>query len=1308
MPEFSVKKPLTIFCATIAILVLGFVAYFRMTPDLFPSMDFPYVIIMTTDPGASPETVEETITKPMEQSMATLEHIKTVTSTSSANYSLVMLEFEEDVNLDTIGVDIQQQISQLQAGWSDTVGTPYVLKLNPSMIPVEVAAVSMKGMDVTELSDFMESDLLPQLEGVNGVARITASGTIRQNLHVVISQEKIDALNKVIAQGVNAKLDRAAADLNAAKEKMTQALTQIDLGIDLGELALPEINPDTVTELMEKVDADLAALEERGSSLQYAIDMLTQVRDTLASGGFSPEELAEKSELEQKLKDLEGQIDTYETKIRNILASDLSKEEKEEAIREVRESGPYLRLVAERAAVQLQLTALRLHLDDLAPGEIEKLKQELRNSLAQADALIGEMVESLRDVQGKITDLSQLRQFLRDQTVGLTEGIRRYQQITENLSELGASAGELMEGLTSMMMAMVQIETGLSTIQSSRDSALAQADLNNILTMQTVSQILAAQNFSMPAGYVEQDGVNYMVSVGDEFFTEEELGGLLLADMGLDGVEPIYLRDVADVFITDNADSTYAKLNGDNGIMLSFEKQSNYATAEVCSGIQERFSELQAQHEGLQFFPLMDQGDYIYLIVNSILESLLSGALFSILILLLFLRDLRPTFITLCSIPISVLFAVVLMYFSGVSLNMLSLSGLSIAVGMLVDNSVVVIENIYRLRAKGANAVQAAVSGAKQVSGAIVASTLTTICVFLPIVFVEGLTRQLFTDLALTMGYALMASLIIALTLVPAMAAGMLKKDGAPKKDLMDGVYDRYRAAGTWALRHKPVILGGAALLLVLSAGLSLARGFTFMPEVDSNTVSATIQFDEETEMAQAMEITDQVLARVGEIEEVENVGAMMGSTSLMGGSGGTDTGVTVYVTLPEGASGAAVGKRIQSLCSDLPCEISCSSSMMDTSMLTGSGITVELYGTEMESLQQAAATVAETLRQTPGTTEVSDGLEESTMALHVEIDRNKAMEKGYTIAQVYMQLAADMTQSATATSFVLDGSSIDVIVETPEQSRMTAENLLDEVFVQTGLDGSTSEFKLSEIAEVEQTVSMNSISRIDQKRYLSVTAGIAEGYNVTKVTGQVQQAMEQVRLPEGVRYQFAGENETIMQSLKQLIGMLLLGLMLVYFVMVAQFQSLKSPFIVMFTIPLAFTGGFLALLLTGLEVSIISMVGFIMLMGIIVNNGIVLVDYINQLRLEGWSRQEAILEAGVTRIRPILMTSLTTILGLFVMALGKDAGTALMQPMAVVCIGGLLYATLMTLFVVPCIYDIMNKKELRRVDEADLVILED
>ena len=379
------------------------------------------------------------------------------------------------------------------------------------------------------------------------------------------------------------------------------------------------------------------------------------------------------------------------------------------------------------------------------------------------------------------------------------------------------------------------------------------------------------------------------------------------------------------------------------------------------------------------------------------------------LILYLFLKDLRPTLITLCSIPVSVIFAVVLMYFSGVTINMISLSGLAVAVGMLVDNSVVVIENIYRLRSKGATVIQAAVSGAAQVVGAITASNLTTVCVFLPIVFVEGISKQLFTDLALTMTYSLLASLIVALTLVPAMASGMLKKEKAVKAGLLERVYPAYRRAVGWSLGHKAVVLLLAVVLLAGSAWGAVSRGFVFMPQIDMNNVSLTVTMPEGISRQEAVALADEVVRRAGTVENVDAVGAMMSSgsgmdmSSMMGGSGGAYD-VTAYVTMPEGASGAKAGKAIEELCDDLPCQVTASGSMDSMSTyLAGSGVSLKVYGDDMEDLQTSAKALAATLKTVEGTGEVSDGLEEATTALHISVDRNAAMEKGVTVAQVYM-----------------------------------------------------------------------------------------------------------------------------------------------------------------------------------------------------------------------------------------------------------------------------------------------------------------
>ena len=880
----------------------------------------------------------------------------------------------------------------------------------------------------------------------------------------------------------------------------------------------------------------------------------------------------------------------------------------------------------------------------------------------------------------------------------------------DGLLKLSSAATELAMGKATVDSAMKQVTDGIGTLEKTREETLNKTDVHQILTMDMVSQLLVAQNFSMPAGMVEGEGVSYMVSVGDKITTAKELEELLLFDMGMEGVEPVRLKDVAGVVVTDNSAETYAKLNGKDSVMLSFEKQSTYATAETSENLLERFAHLENEYQGLDFVSMMDQGDYIHLIVDSILSSLLLGALFAVLILFLFLKDMRPTFITLCSIPISVIFAIVLMYFSGVTINMISLSGLAVAVGMLVDNSVVVIENVYRLRAKGANAIQAAVSGAKQVAGAVTASTLTTVCVFAPIVFVEGITKQLFLDLALTMTYSLLASLIVSLTLVPAMASGMLKKEKQSKQPVLDKLLAVYRKAADWSLSHKTIVLSVAAALLVGSAAWSISKGFIFMPKMDMPSLTANITMPEDVSMEQAVAMADEVLARIDKIEGIETAGAMMGGGGLLGGMGGGESkNVTVYITLSdETASGEAVGKQIEAACADMECEVTATSAMLDISMLSGSGISLKIFSNDMEQLKAAAAEAKKLLEQVDGVKTVDDGMGELVPALHIRVDRDKAMQKGITVAQIYMELATALQNETTGAALELEGTSTQVIIEKPAQSKLTADQLEDYEFTVTNqITQQQVTFLLKDVATVEQTTSLAAISRLSQRRHLSVSAELEEGENVTLVTAAAQRAMRAANFSKGVSYEFDGENEAIMEAVEQLGIMLLLGVLLVYLVMVAQFQSLKSPFIVMFTIPLAFTGGFLALLICGLEVSVISLIGFIMLTGIIVNNGIVLVDYINQLRLEGMERREAILEAGVTRMRPILMTTLTTILGLLDMAVRQNVGTSMIRPVAVVCIGGLLYATLMTLFVVPCIYDMLSKKQLRNVREEDLKILD-
>ncbi|MBR5572738.1 MAG: efflux RND transporter permease subunit [Oscillospiraceae bacterium] len=1392
-PKFSVKKPLTIFVVALAVVVLGVVAYIKMTPDLMPNMDFPYVIVVTSDPGASPESIEKEITRPIEESMATLDHIKTITSTSQNSVSTVVLEFENGTDMNTLSIDMQQKLTALQGEWDDTVSTPYMLKINPSMLPVMVAAISYEGMEVEELSDFVNDELEQKLTGISGVASVDISGTLERQMHIILDEAKLDKVSAEMLVEAEKLLDDAEKTLKDARKQVVEAQEKIaEAKEDMADEAAGEISgaagsasdmldqvqkydPETDEELTEEEkkqqerDTLIAACGRYESQIAANNASIDEYRDAQTNGQSRLDALAvEITAKESEIAALEDEI----TALKSALPDPPTEADKE-TLAELEEQNELLavkeleleELQSEKAALQATMAA--------APTEIPRLEQQniaLEYRLDEAKKTLKddynydydkEKANTEKDAEQAMKDLDKLLAQLSDKNA-----------VSDMLSGAMDGMTQLTEAEIRLNDALSQIDQGLETVKTERKNLKDTLDVGGMLTVSAIEQLLTAQNFSMPAGYIDDnEGISYMVSVGDNLTTKEQMEALVLFDPGLGDMTPIRLEDIATVVYTDNGDEIYAKLNGVNGIIASFTKQSTFATAEVSDSITRRLSELSEEYEGLSFKPLMDQGDYIYLIVETILSSLLWGALFSVVVLFLFLRDWRPTLITLVSIPISVIFAIVLMYFSGVGINMISLSGLAVSVGMLVDNSVVVIENIYRLRSRGATVTQAAVSGAQQVAGAITSSTLTTVCVFAPIVFVEGFTKDLFTDLALTMTYALLASLLVALTIVPAMGNGMLRKLPEKESTLLGKVLPAYRKAISWSLNHKALVLLASLTLLVASAAMILGRGFTFMPPMDMNNVNVTITMPEDITRDEAEALADEVTRRILTIEEVDAVGTQIGedATSALFGSGGSSA--TAYVTMPGNVSGAEVGRQIEALCADMECTVT-AANVMDgmMGMMTGSGISVQVLGDNMEHLQKAARAIADAAEDVEGVASVSDGLEESAPALHVAIDRTKAMKHGMTVAQVYLEIASALSTSSAAQDIELDNKNHSLTIETDEDSRLTRETLLtleidpdssmaaamggmgssmgsmsgmsssmggdmasmdmsalEEMFKDEESDTKSEDkkkkeeektteskteekntFLLGDVATVEETVSLNTISHDQQRRTVTVSVTLADGYNVTLVSTDLERAVNTLTLPEDVEIAFAGENETIMEAIGQLGLMLVLGLLLVYFIMVAQFQSLREPFIVMFTIPLAFTGGFLALLIAGMEISVVSLIGFVMLMGIIVNNGIVLVDYINQQRIAGMERRDAIIDAGVTRLRPILMTSLTTILGLIVMALAQNAGTSLMRPVALVCIGGLLYATLMTLFVVPCMYEIISKKNIRIVDERELEILED
>ncbi len=1296
--KFSVKRPYTVFVGVIAVIVIGVVALMRMTADLLPNMNLPYVIVITTDMGASPESVEKEVTAPIEASLATTSNLKNIQSMSYNSYSTVILEYEQSSNMDATMIEIQQSLDQIEGMLPDSVGTPIVMQINPDMLPVMVAAANVQDMDSIELSDYIESDILPQLESIEGVASVSSTGGITETVQVTMNQKKIDELNEKIMDEIDENFQEAKDKIASSKEEIESGQDAVSKGKDT---------------LANSVSENLATLQGTQIELYQTEDELTTQKDTYQdtydSLGTTIETLNTTYNSAKSLADgiasLKSVIDLYDQGMLDDTTFP--------------------------ASAGMDITTARTQLATYT-AQLDAVNAQIKeNTSSLAD--YGITVETYEDLPTAVAALETKRVEINTGIETINTAIEQVQagktttsEAVEALNKTGIKQSiTLAESSAQLSQGLSQIESAEDTIDDTMETAKDAADLNSILSIDVLNNLLMAQNFDMPAGYADgksRDDGQYLVKVGTGVTDADDLADTILIDLGMDSVGIIRLSDVADVEQVDDSADVYARLNGKPGILLSFEKQTGYSTGDVTDSILAKFDSLEkSEDEEISFAVLMNQGVYIDMIVKSILQNMIIGAVLAILILIVFLRDIRPTIIIACAIPLSVIFAIVLMYFTNITLNIISMSGLTLGIGMLVDNSIVVIENIYRLRKEGEPIKKAAVYGASQVAGAITASTLTTMCVFLPIVFTEGLTRQLFVDMGLTIAFTLVASLIVALTLVPAMAQGLLRK--AEEKTVEEGRFMKvYGSFLQGAMRFKPLVF---VIMLVLFGGsiaLALSRGTEFMPEMQSEQVTITMSApkNEQRSFEEMTGYADELVEKLQDIEEIETIGAMIGNGTTMGAinmSSGEE--VSIYVLLKEDSklSNAEIIDKIDKAAEGIDCEVTASAEIMDMSMLTGSGLSIMVKGRDMQVLQKLAGECADVLENTEGVIDVDDGLENMTKTFVITVDKKKAAEYGMTVAQVFSIVSSKLASTQSTTTIETDLKDYDVYVETDEQSTITIEDIKNITFEYTDKsadmsfedkdsdkddddeddddeDSKTEEIPLSRIVTFSEQEELSSVLRDNQNRYINVTGNLMDDYNIGLVGNEVEAGLKNIAVPEGYSITLEGENQTINDAMRQLMLMMLLAVILIYLIMVAQFQSLKSPFIIMFTIPLAFTGGFMALFLSGKAVSVIAMVGFVMLSGIIVNNGIVLVDYINQLRREGKSKVDAIVESGKTRLRPVLMTALTTIISMSTMAVGMGKGVEMSQPMAIVVVGGMIYGTVLTLVIVPCLYDAFNKEK--------------
>lgn len=1266
LSKLSVKKPYTIVVAVVLVIVLGVVSFSNMTVDLLPSMNLPYAVVITTYPGASPEEVETAVTKPVEQTMATVSNIKKVSSSSRENMSTVILEFEQTANMDSATIEMRESLDQIKSYWPDTIGNPMIMKLNPTMMPIMVAAVSAGGSDAVNAEKIIRDKVIPEIESTEGVASVSVSGTVEETVEVTVNPDKVKALNNKVKKSLDNKFAEAGEALADAKAKVESGKAAMEKG---------------QREAAKKLGAAEAEISKKNAQLSQG---QLEVNEKLSELNLAKAQLdSQKTELAAK----ELELTTARTALETLKAGeDRVKESLQNLLEDIKVNGETQEKLASKKELEEKIRQISLF-----DSTMKKLDEGLKQ-IAAGKVQIAKAEEQLSAGREALT---AMKEQLAKGAISLAEarGQMSAAQI-QATAQLGAASSQILIGEQTLAQKQGEFD-------SAKEQAYKSADLGNILTTDMVRTLLAAQNFNMPAGYVKEDGIDYLIRVGNKFQDIEELKELVLVDM--EGIDPVTLSDVADVAQVNNADEVYAKINGETGMLLSIQKQTGYSTGDVSRQILEKFDSLKKEYKELNLVTLMDQGVYIDLIINSVLQNLLFGAVLAVLVLFAFLKSIRPTLVIACSIPISLMAAIVMMYFSGVTLNIISLSGLALGVGMLVDNSIVVIENIYRMRnEEGASAKKAAIEGAKQVSGAIMASTLTTICVFAPIVFTQGITRQLFVDMGLTIAYSLLASLLVALTVVPMMSAGLLRKTETKEGRLIDKLQTAYAASLRKTLKWKAVVLLAAAGLLVLSGVLALSRGTAFMPEMESTQISMNLEMEEGTPLAETGKAADDVMERLMKIEDIENIGAMASAGGMLGMGSASTNRIQLYAILKEDKklSNDELKKRIEEDTKDCAGELTVNMSEMDMSALGSSGVVVQIKGRDLDKLQNIAKEIAGIMEDIKGVASVYDGMEKTTGELRVVVDKAKAMKHNLTVAQVFQQISAKVAAAKSATALSTDVKDYDVFVLDKNNEEMTRESVKKMSVTAKKPDGTEEKVPLKDIVTFEEAVGLQSVNRDNQSRYINVTAELKDGENIGIISNRVRDALKAYDMPDGYEAEMTGEDKTIRESMTELLKMLGLAVLFMYLIMVAQFQSLRSPFIIMFTIPLAFTGGLFALYFSGSPVSVIAMIGFVMLSGIIVNNGIVFVDYTNQLIESGMERREALVEAGSTRLRPIIMTALTTVLGLSTMALGMGSGADMVQPMAVVTVGGLIYGTVLTLYVVPCIYDLFHRKEKARLRE--------
>ncbi|MBE0467001.1 MAG: efflux RND transporter permease subunit [Candidatus Desulforudis sp.] len=825
------------------------------------------------------------------------------------------------------------------------------------------------------------------------------------------------------------------------------------------------------------------------------------------------------------------------------------------------------------------------------------------------------------------------------------------------------------------------------------------------VSAEQVMQSIRAGNLNLAGGTVEEGSREYLVRVPGEFVSLRDVEGVVVPTP--EGA-PVRLVDIAEIRDGYRDADVISRLNGEPSLALVVMKQPQANTIQVVQAVQEALDRIEQGLPGdVQFEAALDQAEFIELAVGNLRNDLLMGCLLAALVIFIFLRNIRTTVIICTTIPLAIVGACNMIYFSGETLNLLTLGGLALGVGVIVDDAIVVLENVYRHRREGLPPLDAARTGASEVTGAVIGASLTSMAVFLPIVFVGGISAEIFGPLALTVVFALLSSLVMALTVVPMLGSRLLARmpedpraDGKRLERLlylsgawMERLKDWYGRILARSLRRRRLVVILAAAVFLASLALVSLVGTEFFPAVDEGVVSVGIEMPRGT----ATEETDRMAARVEEIAsripEVETVSVSVGAGDWMAqsGMGGTasDRAAVDIRLVPLGERSRSSGDVAEEFRRELA-RIPGATFRVDTSggfagMMGGAPVEVRLKGDDLDTLARLGEQAAALVAGVEGTREVQSSLEEGRPEVQVLVDRDRASAHGLSVHQVALAVRTAL-HGEVATVYRVGGDEIDVRVRLAEDFRRhlaDLENLL--IAAPTG-----AQVMLRDVAHLAVGESPVAITRDDQARTVSITAQIA-GRDLGSVNADVQSVLSEMSLPSGYYFETGGEAEEMMDAFGELGFALVLAVVLIYIVLAVLFESLFFPFVIMFSLPVSLTGMVLALLLTGRSFSLTAFIGVIVAMGIVGKNCIVLIDYVNQLRRKGMERDEAIRTAGPVRLRPILMTTLTTVCAMLPIALGLGEGAEFTAPMATVIIGGLVFSTVVSLVLVPVIYSVFD-----------------